>query len=103
MNNINSQDIFDKHSCGDTLSDEYLRFDRVENKMSSRPDLHAFILLNELVPRDRDIVSSAAHDEIYLDVTPEELNAVATEHHIIELIRCGVRLCKETDSLAMFV
>jgi hypothetical protein len=83
--------------------DEYLKFDLVQNKTSRRPDLHAFNLLDRLVPGKRDMIRAAEHDEIWLDVSPEELAKVATEEQIIELIRCGVRYDASTDSLALFV
>lgn len=94
------QEIIEKF--GDDETDEFLKFDRVTNKLSNRPDLHAFLLLDRLVPRDRDMVSGAAHDEIYLDVEPAELEGI-TEEQVVELIRCGVRYDSHTDSLAMFV
>jgi hypothetical protein len=71
--------------------DEFLKFDRVENKLSTRPDIHAFILLNELFPGTRDMVSGAEHDEIYLDVEPDELKEKATKEQLRDLHRCGVR------------
>ena len=83
--------------------DEYLKFDLVQNKTSRRPDLHAFNLLDRLVPGEDDIVNAAEHDEIYLSVSPDELAKVATEEQIIELIRCGVRYDGNTGSLALFV
>lgn len=82
---------------------EYLEFNKVQNKTSMRRDVHAFNLLDKLVPGERDIVCAASHDEIWLDVDPQELAAVATEDQVIELIRCGVRYDSETDSLSMFV
>jgi hypothetical protein len=84
----------------DKYQDEYLEFDKVENKLSSRADLHAFILLDSLVPGKADIVSGATHDEIWLDIEPKQLAKVATENQIIELIRCGVRYSH--NSLVMF-
>ncbi len=93
----NIEEVFDKHD------DEYIEFERVKNKLSSRKDIHAPILLNQLVPGTRDMVSAAEHDEFYLDVDVEELAKVATEKQIVELIRCGVRYDSETDGLAMFV
>jgi len=98
---MNLQEIWDKHSDGD--GDEFLKFDRVQNKMANRPDIHAFMLLDKLVPGTSDMVSAAEHDEIWLTVSPEELEKAATEEQIVELIRCGVRLDSSTDSLAMFV
>ena len=81
--------------------DEYLKFDeRVEPKRSKRADLHAFLLLDELVPGARDIVACAEHDEIYLDVDLRDLAKVATEEQVIELVRCGVRV--DEHGLCMF-
>ena len=91
------------HEQYEKYNDEFLKFDRVQNKTSNRADLHAFNLLDKLVPGDCDIVSSAEHDEIWLDVTPEQLSKVATDEQIIELIRCGVRYDIGTGSFALFV
>lgn len=88
-------EIFNKYD------DEYLEFEKVENKLSSRSDLHAFILLDRLVPGDRDIVTEASHDEIFLDTDIKELAKVATEEDILTLIRCGVRLIDD-EYLGMF-
>ena len=52
--------------------EEFLRFDRVRNKTSNRPDLHAFILLDKIIPDTVDIVSGAKHDEIFLGIDLEE-------------------------------
>lgn len=88
---------FEKHN------DDYLKFERVENKRHQRPDLCAFLLLDELLPNDgSDMVCAAAHDEIFLDADCEKLAEVATEDDILTLTRCGVRYDSETDSLAMF-
>jgi len=85
------------------FDDDFIEFDRVKNKLSSRPDIHAFILLNQLCPGTRDMVSAAEHDEIFLDVEVDELSKAATKEQILELVRCGVRYDTSTDSLAMFV
>lgn len=82
-------------------TNEYGKFDRIENKRSKRPDLHAFLLLDSLVPGEGDMVSAAEHDEIFLDTEVEKLAKVATEADILELVRCGVRY-SEYDCLAMF-
>lgn len=90
------------HDFYETHSDEFLKFERVKEKLNQRPDLHAFLLLDSLVPSpNRDMVSGAEHDEIYLDVDPEDLMAVATEEQLIDLHRCGVR-CDEDYGLCMF-
>ncbi len=83
--------------------DEFLEFERVENKRSKRPDLHAFLLLDEIVPGNRDLVSSAEHDEIWLDVRLEPLLEAATLQQLIDLHRCGIRCDAESESLCMFV
>ncbi len=83
--------------------DEFLKFDRVPIKRSKRADLHAFMLLDELCPSTHDMVCSAEHDEIWLEVNIEKLAAVITERWAIDLIRCGVRLDEENGGLAMFV
>jgi len=81
--------------------DEHYQFDRVPIKISARRDLHVFILMDRLVRSNHVIVSSAEHDEIWLDVDPEEFAAVANEGHIQELVRCGVRY--DEDNFCMFV
>lgn len=80
--------------------EEYLEFDRIENKLSSRPDLHAFIVLNELIPSNRDIVCAAEHGRIWLDIDTEELAKLIDEPTVIDLIRCGVMA--EDDCLTLF-
>jgi hypothetical protein len=86
----------------EAVNDDYIKFDRVETKRSQRPDLHAYLLLDDLFPNPgRDMVCSAAHDEIWLDVEGEKLNDL-TDEQILELTRCGVRYDSECDSLAMF-
>jgi len=85
------------------FSDDFLDFDKVENKRATAPDLHAFLLLLELVPSDGDIVCAAEHDEIFLATDCEKLAEVAKDEHIQELARCGVRYDSEFDCLAMFV
>lgn len=82
--------------------DEYLKFERVETKTSNRPDLHAFNLLDRLVPGSEDIVSGAEHDKIYLSIHLSELAKVITEEQITELVRCGVQIDRECWCLTMF-
>ena len=85
------------------LEDERLKFEDIEPKLSSRPDIHAFILLNQLLPGDRDMVSAAKHDQIWLDVDLEKLAEVATADHIRQLWACGVYFDSHYDALYMFV
>ena len=95
---INLAEVFGK------FEDEYLKFDRVENKLHPRPDICAWLMLDKLVvPKSRDMVCSAGHDEIWLDVDCEELAKVATEQDIETLVRCGIRYSDDQESLCMFV
>lgn len=95
---IDLPETFDKYS------DEYLRFERVENKLHPRPDLCAFLLLDKLLPNyGFDMICAATHDEIFLDSDCNRLAELATEEDILTLTRCGVRYDSDTDSLAMFI
>ena len=86
----------------DQFENEFLRFERVENKLSNRADVHAFILLDRLVPGDDDILVDARHDEVFLSIAPEQLE-IASDEQIRDLVRCGIRLDDSEDGLAMFV
>lgn len=81
--------------------DEYLKFERVENKKNKRADLHGFLLLDELFPGDRNMICDAEHDEIWLN-RGQQLTKL-TDENIIELTRCGIRYDSEFNCLAMFV
>jgi len=84
-------------------SDEFLKFDRVENKLSTRRDLHAFLILDALMPGGRTIISAAEHDVFFLDIEVEELSKTSiTEEQVRDLHRCGVRYDTEFDCLAMY-
>jgi len=89
--------FFDEHS------EEFRKFDRIERKLSTRPDLHAFLLLDKLAGGNSNIVANADHDAIYLDIDVEKLLEVTTEGDLIELYRCGVVYSDEYESLLMFV
>jgi isochorismate hydrolase len=91
------------HQFFEDNNDEFLKFDRVENKLSSRADLHAFLLLDKLVPGESDIVGSADHDEIFLETDVEELLKVATDEQLIEIHRCGILYNEKYECLYSFV
>jgi hypothetical protein len=84
--------------------DEYIQFQNVANKRSRRPDMHAFIVLDELLPGDGkgDLISAAEHDQYWLDIEPEALARVATEELICDLVRCGVSYDEDDESLFLF-
>jgi hypothetical protein len=82
--------------------DEFLKFNKVKNKRSKRPDLHAFLLLEELCPAKADTVAYACHEKIYLEICPNKLAKKITEEQVVELLRCGVLYDDESESLFMF-
>lgn len=94
---IDLNEAFESHN------DEFLKFDRIEVKRSKRADMHAFLLLDELQPRERKIVGGASHDQIWLDADCTELAENITEAQILELVRCGIMFDSESESLYMFV
>ena len=84
-------------------TEEFLRFERIADPPSQRPDLCAFLLLDKLLPGERDIVSCAEHDQIWLDVDVEALAEVASKDDVVYLLRCGVWYDGDVESLSMFV
>lgn len=85
-----------------SFDNEYRKFDRIPNQRSKRPDLHAFLLLDELFPDPgQRIVPAACHDQIFLGIDEEECETLSDDH-ILELVRCGVFLDPESDSLSMW-
>ncbi len=92
----NIREVFEK------FDDEYIKFEMVENKLSNRPDLHAFMLLDSLMPGDVDIISAAYHDEIYISIEIDDLSRTnITEDQVRDLRRCGLRIGEY--GLCMFV
>jgi hypothetical protein len=81
-------------------NEEYIKFEKVENKLHNRPDVNAFLLLDKLIPGNRPIIIGAGYDEYWLEPDLEELAKVITKENILDLIRCGVRF--DAEGLAMF-
>ena len=81
-----------------------LRFSNLTEKLSKRADLHAFLLLEKILP-DRettsDFICSAQPDQFYLNVDLHDLAKVITDYQIRELSGCGVFV--DEESLSMFV
>jgi hypothetical protein len=86
----------------EAVSDEFLKFERIENPRHPAPDICAFLMLHDLAPSKGDIVTSAEHDEIYLATDCDKLAEVATPEIVRDLHRCGVRW-GDYDGLCMFV
>ena len=89
------------HEKFEAVNDDFLKFEKVENKLSTRPDIHAFILLNQIFPDKRDIICAASHGVIWLDVEGEQIQTLS-DSQILELVRCGVIHDEENESLSMF-
>ena len=84
------------------FNDEFIKFDRIENKRSLKRDMHAFLLLEEIFPESTErMVSAASHDIVYLGIEEDMLEKL-TDDNIIELIRCGIGYNEENDCLYMF-
>ena len=89
--------IFDNHAS------EFAKFELVENKLSSRADLHGMMLLDRLDPGRDYILAAAEHDQIWFGADPETVARNATEDDLLVLMRCGVLLADDGDSFSMFV
>ena len=95
-------DIHERWKAVTKKGEEFLKFEKVANKRSQRPDLHAFFMLDELFPCSVDLIASASHDEIWLAVDDDEVKTL-TDEQILELSWCGVRHDREIGGLCMFV
>jgi hypothetical protein len=94
---MNIKEVFDKYD------DEFLKFENCTEKPFGRADMCAFAILDRLVPRDEDMISSAEHDQVFLSVDTRDVERVASEEDIANLMRCGVIYDESADSFFMFV
>jgi hypothetical protein len=69
-----------------------LEFDNIKNKLSNRPDLHAFLLLDSLISGNENIISNAQHDQYWLCFELEDIAKIITKEQIEELVCCGVHI-----------
>ena len=88
------------HDRFEAVNDEYGNFCNVRNKLSTRSDIHAFILLNNIFPDSRDMVCAASHDAIFLEPDSYQIEQL-TDEQILDLVRCGVMHDEENESLSM--
>lgn len=91
---MSAKTVFEKYTR------DYLKFDQVEPKLSSRPDLHAFLMLDALFPGTQSVVAAADHEIIYLAFDEEQLDTLG-ESVLRDLHRCGVSV--GSDGVYMFV
>ena len=82
------EDLFDKHE------DEYLNFEKIPKaqRRHHRPDICAFIFIDEKMPGKGDIISGSRFDEYTIDAGPENYDDPwpLTEDDVIYLLRCGI-------------
>jgi len=92
----------------ETHEDEFLKFDRVENKRHPRRDLHAMLLMAEILPSIRNIISAAEHNKVWFECGELDNNKEyetlwpITEDQVVELLRCGVSFDDSTESFYLF-
>jgi hypothetical protein len=84
------------------FKDEYLKFERIENPITQQPDLCAFIFLSKLILKNKNMISCAEHDKIFLNITESDLHSV-TESIVIHLLRCGILYDSDHECLFKFV
>lgn len=93
-------------------NDNFLKSNDIppDQRLHERADLNGFLLLHQLDPgtlnyanRKDDILAAACHDEVFLSGDPTSVAAAATPDDVLNLIRCGVRYDRETESFCMFV
>lgn len=99
---IDIPEFFEEHVA------EYLKEDCIkpERRLHRRADINAFLLLDKLAPEDpmnRDMVSNAYHNMIYIQVSPDDIAETATEEDLLDLIRCGVIYDEDSGSFQMHV
>ena len=87
--------LFEKHDG------EFLKFERVENKKSKRPDLNAFILLDNLFTEEKNIISGACEGDVSINFKEEQM-LLLSEDDIIELRRCGASYNSEFDCIEIY-
>lgn len=90
LNNHTCRELFDN------LHTEAGKFDRVEHKLSPRPDAHAILLLDRLCPSKKSLITFSRAGCVYFSINTKMLAKVANEQQIADLIRCGVSLNGET-------
>lgn len=68
-------------------------------------DLCGLLILADLLRSYEytNILSHVSYDEVYLHGTIDELNEVATEEDILNLMRCGIHYSHYESSLYMLV
>lgn len=93
-------DISHIEALFEKYDDIFLDFEKIGHKLSNRPDMHAFLLLDKAFPGNTDLVGGVRHDQIFLNIKTRQI-AKLTEQQVMELRCCGVFI--DEESLSMFV
>jgi hypothetical protein len=85
---VTAQELFEFHK------DEFGHFERIENKLSNRRDLHAYLMLDRIFPIKKGdefetIVEWSNCETIDLCLTTEQIETLTSEQ-VLELVRCGI-------------
>lgn len=78
-------------------------FDKVENKLSQRSDVHAIMFLDKLFPGTNDMFWCGADDQIFFKIRLDQFAQTATEEQFLELIRCGINLDWDCNCFSLFI
>lgn len=77
-------------------------FDKVTKKRSPYRDLHALMLLAELLPGTGKVLEGSGHETVYLNIDVQKLAPLLTPEIVYELKHCGVLYDEDTASLMLF-
>lgn len=87
--------IFDKYD------NEVYNFDKIENKLDSKREIHAILLLDNLFPDDNPF-DSCDKDYLFLGLSINNIKKL-TDENILELSRCGIYLDLEYKLLRIII
>lgn len=82
-------------------------FELIKEKLSTRHDLHVYLLLDRILSRNpninksHDLITAARNSEVFFSFESKDLATVITKEEIRELVLCNVSFCSE--GLSMFV
>ena len=82
---------------------EDIYFVDIKNRKTERADLHAFNLIDSLVPSACNILAVAEHDQVWLFVDPSYLADKISPEQVRELVACGLWYDEETQSMSMYI
>lgn len=85
---------------------EFGKFERIKNPTSSHRDLCAMLILSKFMTNPRTSVINSVESNsrdgfIVFEPSTHDVETMATEEQVIDLIRCGVRYNGEYGALVM--